>query len=100
MPLAPGSPEVVRIDAAMAEWRQGDLALEEGWFVHAAPGASPQTADSEQAGEEPQALITEVAGLCGRARGGKPSAGGRSRPRHDGREIRRGCVDADTRLPD
>jgi hypothetical protein len=30
------SDEVKRIDASLREWRQGDLALEESWFVPAA----------------------------------------------------------------
>lgn len=63
MPLAPDSPEVARIDSALAEWRQGDLALEEQWFVHAADGSLPLTAGSDQAEDGLQALTTEVAGL-------------------------------------
>ena len=63
MPLASDSPEVARIDAALAEWRQGDLALEEDWFVHAADGSLPLTADSDEAEDGLQALTTEVDGL-------------------------------------
>lgn len=32
--LSPDSDEAKRIDAALQDWRQGDLALEESWFVH------------------------------------------------------------------
>lgn len=63
MPLAPDSPEVARIHAALADWRQGDLALEEDWFVHAADGSQPLTAESDQAEDGLQALTTEVGGL-------------------------------------
>lgn len=63
MPLAPDSPEVAGIDAALADWRQGDLALEEHWFVHAADGSQPLTAESDQAEDGLQALTTEVSGL-------------------------------------
>lgn len=63
MPLAPDSPEVAQIDAALAEWRQGDLALEEHWFVHLADGSQPLTAASEQADDGLQALSIEVDGL-------------------------------------
>ncbi len=63
MPLASDSPEVARIDAALAEWRQGDLALEEDWFIHAADGSFPLTADSDEAEDGLHALTTEVDGL-------------------------------------
>lgn len=63
MPLAPESPEVARIDAALALWRQGDLAFDEGWFVHAADGSQPLTAASDEAEDGLQALTTEVEGL-------------------------------------
>jgi hypothetical protein len=62
--LAPDSPEVTGIDAALNEWRQGDLALDESWFVHVGDPAEPLTDASAEAGAEGlQALTSEVAGL-------------------------------------
>jgi len=52
------------IDAALATWRQGDLALEEPWFVHVGDRRQALTAaaaELEEAGL--QALTSEVAGL-------------------------------------
>jgi hypothetical protein len=63
--LAPGSPEAKTIDAALADWRQGDLALEEHWFVHV---GDPVLALTDAAAEESttglQALTSEVSGLA------------------------------------
>jgi hypothetical protein len=62
--LAPASDEAKRIDAAMNEWRQGDFALGEQWFVHVGDPAEPLTDAAAQAGEGGlQALTSEVAGL-------------------------------------
>lgn len=61
--LASDSDEVRRIDASLREWRQGDLALEEEWFVHVGDGASPLTAAAEEAAGGVQALTSEVHGL-------------------------------------
>lgn len=61
--LAPDSDETKRIDAALREWRQGDLALEEFWFVHVGDGAAPLTAAAAEAAGGAQALTSEVLGL-------------------------------------
>lgn len=66
--LSPDSNAVKRIDAALREWRQGDLALGESWFVHVANGAEPLTALTALAAEAegadgPSALTSEVPGL-------------------------------------
>lgn len=61
--LSEGSPEARRIDGALAEWRQGDLALSERWFVHAADPSCPLTAASAEAEGEIQAIASEVDGL-------------------------------------
>ena len=63
--LAPDSAEVKGIDAALQEWRQGDLALGEHWFIHVGDPAEPLTGASAEAGDERlQALTSEVAGLA------------------------------------
>jgi hypothetical protein len=61
--LAPDSDEVKRIDASLWEWRQGDLALEESWFVHVADGAVPLSDAAAEAANGVQALTSEVLGL-------------------------------------
>ena len=66
MPKLEGdSPEIVRIDDAMREWRQGDVALDIDWFVHV---GDPVMALSAAAAESPdtgiQALTTTVRGLA------------------------------------
>lgn len=60
-------PNFEAIDTALSEWRQGDFALEERWFVHAADLSQPLT---PAAGEERetgaaglQAVMSEVDGL-------------------------------------
>jgi hypothetical protein len=62
--LAPDSEEAKRIDAALSEWLQGDLALDEKWFVHV---GDPATALSDAAAtgrrRRPQAIMSEVTGL-------------------------------------
>jgi len=55
--------EAKRIDASLREWRQGDLALEESWFVHVGDGALPLSEAAAQASPGPQALTSEVLGL-------------------------------------
>jgi hypothetical protein len=47
--VVPESPEAERIDAALAEWRQGDLALGEQWFTHIAEPAFALTPESARA---------------------------------------------------
>ena len=61
--LAPDSDEAKRIDASLREWRQGDLALEESWFVHVGDGAAPLTAAAAEAAGGAQAMTSEVLGL-------------------------------------
>jgi hypothetical protein len=58
-----GSAEAERIDAAVRQWRQGDAALEEPWFVHAADPGIALTDEAEATEGEMQALIYEVPGL-------------------------------------
>lgn len=62
--LGPDSDEAKRIDAALQQWRQGDLALEESWFVHVGDPRVPLTDATAEASEgEIQALTSEVRGL-------------------------------------
>ncbi len=62
--LAPDSEEATQIDAAIKEWRQGDLALDETWFVHVGDATAPLSKAAAQAEEEGvQAFTSEVAGL-------------------------------------
>lgn len=62
--LAPGSHEAKLIDAALREWRQGDLALEEPWFVHVGDPAVPLSeAAAETDAQGIQAITSEVSGL-------------------------------------
>jgi hypothetical protein len=58
------SANVKQIDAVLSQWRQGDLALEEFWFVHVADPTTPLSEAAAQAdGDGIQALTSEVAGL-------------------------------------
>jgi hypothetical protein len=58
------SAEVMQIDAVLGEWRQGDLALEERWFVHVADVGHPLSEAAAQAdGDGIQSVTSEVAGL-------------------------------------
>lgn len=62
--VAPDSDEAKRIDGALGAWRQGDLALDELWFVHvgdADVALSDAAAQSKEAGV--QAFTSDVAGL-------------------------------------
>ncbi len=61
--LAADSEEAKRIDASLKEWRQGDIALEESWFVHVGDGALPLSEAAAQAESGTQALTSEVVGL-------------------------------------
>ena len=62
--LAPDCDEAKQIDAALQAWRQGDIALDESWFVHVGDRARPLTpAASEAADEGVQAFTSEVNGL-------------------------------------
>ena len=61
--LEPDTPEAHRIDAALAEWHQGDLALEEHWFSHAADPGLALTPESAQANEGLQIITSAVEGL-------------------------------------
>ncbi len=62
--LDPDSDEAKRIDAVLQEWRQGDLALQEPWFVHVGDVSTPLTpAASEAAGDGLHVLESEVKGL-------------------------------------
>lgn len=61
--LAPDSADVKRIDAALRAWRQGDLALDESWFVHVGDGALPLSEVAAQTESGVQALTSEVSGL-------------------------------------
>lgn len=53
-----------RIDAALHEWRQGDTALDELWFVHVGDPDQPLTEAAAMAGSGgPQALESDSSGL-------------------------------------
>jgi len=72
--LAPDSDDAKRIDAALKAWRQGDLALEESWFVHVGDPAAPlsETA-AEPRGRTPSTYVGD-----GRARRSHPDLRHRS----------------------
>lgn len=57
------SADVQRIDNALAEWRQGDIALGEHWFTHVADPSKALTVESGQAKGELQSITSEVEGL-------------------------------------
>jgi len=62
--LEDDSPEIVRIDDAMREWRQRDIALDVEWFVHIGdPGAALSAAAAESTDAGIQALTSAVRGL-------------------------------------
>lgn len=62
--LVPGSNEAKRVDEALGDWRQGDLALDEPWFVHVGDPSVPLSAAAAQAPDAGiQALTSEVLGL-------------------------------------
>jgi hypothetical protein len=49
--LVPDHPDTRRVNDALADWRQGDVALDGGWFVHVADGAAALTDVAAEAGE-------------------------------------------------
>ena len=49
--IAPGDAHTKRIDDALSQWRQGDVALEGGWFVHVADGKAALTDEAAHAAE-------------------------------------------------
>jgi hypothetical protein len=57
------SEEASKINAALQEWRQGDFALEEKWFVHSVDPSLPLTLESSQVEGEIQSITSEVEGL-------------------------------------
>ncbi len=60
----PGSDEAKRIDSALSEWRQGDLALDESWFVHVGDPSLPLSEACAQGDSSGiQAFTSDVAGL-------------------------------------
>lgn len=62
--VAPDSDDAKRIDAALRKWRQGDLALDETWFVHVGDPSAALSEAAEQAdGDGHQALMSNAAGL-------------------------------------
>ncbi len=63
--LSEDSDEARQIDQALGVWRQGDLALEEKWFVHVGDPAKPLTRASADLAPDAgiQAIDTEVEGL-------------------------------------
>jgi hypothetical protein len=64
-PVASDSEVAKEIDAALEKWRQGDLAMDESWFVHVADPSVPLTDAAAQAdGDGAQALMSEVSGLA------------------------------------
>lgn len=61
--LAQDSAEVRYIDEALSQWRQGDAALQERWFIHAADPSRALTPESGEAEGGLQAITAEVEGL-------------------------------------
>jgi hypothetical protein len=64
--LGPDDSAAKQIDAALSEWRQGDVALDEHWFIHAGDPTAPLTPASgavERGDDAVQALTSEVQGL-------------------------------------
>ncbi len=61
--LAPDSDAAKQINASLQDWRQGDLALDESWFVHVGDGALPLSEAAAHAESGAQALTSEVLGL-------------------------------------
>ncbi len=63
-PIAAGSNKAKEIDRKLSDWRQGDLALDELWFVHVGDAAVPLSeAAAQTSGAGPQSITSEVAGL-------------------------------------
>ncbi len=63
--LESDSEEVARIDKALSEWRQGDVAADINWFVHVGnPAKALSEAASESTDTGIQALTSETRGLA------------------------------------
>ena len=61
--LGPDDPDAKRIDAALAQWRQGDVAVDADRFVHVADGAAPLTNEAAELEAGPSVIQTTVEGL-------------------------------------
>lgn len=61
--LESSSPDVERINRAMADWRQGDISLGNHCFMHVADPAKALTSQSGQAEGNVQPIVSEVVGL-------------------------------------
>lgn len=62
--IAAGSPEAQKIDTALKDWRQGDVALDVSFFVHVGdPAVALSEATGEAAVEGLQAVESEVEGV-------------------------------------
>jgi hypothetical protein len=62
--VSANSPEAQQIDRALSAWRQGDVALQERWFVHAAAPGLPLTDEANTGAEaETESITSEVDGL-------------------------------------
>jgi hypothetical protein len=61
--LGPDDPDAKRIDDALAEWRQGDVAVDADRFVHVADGAAPLTNEAAELEAGPSVIQTTVEGL-------------------------------------
>lgn len=62
--IVTNSQEARLVNETVSAWRQGDLALQERWFIHAGDPTRALTLASETAHDgELQALTTEVEGL-------------------------------------
>lgn len=58
-----GDTRAAEINVALATWRQGDLALDEKWFIHVADGSDPLTEAAQQAEPGLQAITVDCEGL-------------------------------------
>ena len=61
--LAPEDPAAKRIDDVLSGWRQGDAALDAGWFVHVADGHTALTDEAAETGEGAKAVQAAADGL-------------------------------------
>ena len=57
------SDDIKRIDRVLSDWRQGDFALGQQWFIHAADPSQALTTESGQARGGLQAITSDVEGL-------------------------------------
>ena len=61
--IGKGSPDALQINAALSAWQQGDVALKEPWFLHAAMPTRPLTIEADTGqNEEVAAITSEVVG--------------------------------------